>query len=287
MPRIAIVGPGAIGGVMAAHLSAAHELVLCARRPVPELVVESPDTTVTIRPPVFTDPVGAPAVDWVLVTTKTYDAAGAAEWLPALTASGAPVAIVQNGVEHRERFAGVERLLPVLAYCPVERASPTRIRQRGRARFVAPDSVDGAAFARLFDGTAVQVTVTPDFRTAAWEKLCFNALGAINAVLLRPCGIFHDEAVAAVARGLARECIAVGRAEGARLDDALADRVVQMYRNLPADSVNSLHADRMAGRPMEVDARNGAIVRLGRRHGIDTPLNATFVALLEALGLPA
>jgi 2-dehydropantoate 2-reductase len=54
-----------------------------------------------------------------------------------------------------------------------------------------------------------------------------------------------------------------------------------MRRSLP-DSINSLHADRLAGRSMEIDARNGVIVRLGRRHGIATPVNEMIVALLEA-----
>jgi 2-dehydropantoate 2-reductase len=46
--------------------------------------------------------------------------------------------------------------------------------------------------------------------------------------------------------------------------------------------VNSLLADRIAGRRMETDARNGVIVRLGEKHGIATPLNRMAVAVLEA-----
>jgi 2-dehydropantoate 2-reductase len=74
----------------------------------------------------------------------------------------------------------------------------------------------------------------------------------------------------------------VGRAEGADLPSDLPETVVEGYRSGPADGVNSLHADRAAGRPMELDARNGVIVRLGARHGIATPVNAMVVALLEA-----
>jgi 2-dehydropantoate 2-reductase len=48
--------------------------------------------------------------------------------------------------------------------------------------------------------------------------------------------------------------------------------------------MNSLHADRAAGRPTEIDARNGAIVRIGARHGIPTPCNQMSVALLVAMG---
>jgi 2-dehydropantoate 2-reductase len=81
---------------------------------------------------------------------------------------------------------------------------------------------------------------------------------------------------------MVRECIAVGRAAGATLDDSIVEAVVDGARNAPADSINSLLADRMAGRPMEIDARNGAVVRLGRKHGIPTPLNEMAVALLVA-----
>jgi 2-dehydropantoate 2-reductase len=100
--------------------------------------------------------------------------------------------------------------------------------------------------------------------------------------VLKPGGVAHDEPVAEVMRTLVRECVAVGRAEGADLADDLPDTVIANYRAAPADSINSLHADRMAGRPMELDARNGVIVRRGAKHGIATPANAMVVALINA-----
>ncbi len=288
MAKIAIVGPGALGGIMAAWLAsnAEHEVILCARRPLGQLVVETPGETLTVQARVFTKPQDVPAVDWVLVATKTYDAPGAATWLTPLGAAGAPVAILQNGVEHRERFSpylDVDRLLPVLAYCPAERTSPTRIHQRRKAALVVPEEPLGRDFAALFAGTPVAISCAADFKSAAWEKLCVNAAGAINALLLQPAGVLRDAPVAELARHLMRECLAVGRAEGAVLDDALIERVLELYRNNPADSINSLHADRLAGRPMEIDARNGVIVRLGRKHGIATPCNEMAVTLLEAM----
>ena len=76
------------------------------------------------------NPDQAGPVDWVLVATKAYDAAGAAAWLTGLAAGGAPVAILQNGVEHRERFAAylpATQLGPVMVDCPAERSSPTPV----------------------------------------------------------------------------------------------------------------------------------------------------------------
>ena len=71
--------------------------------------------------------------------------------------------------------------------------------------------------------------------------------------------------------------------EGATLDDDFPERLIEGMRRGSPDGVNSLLADRLAGRPMEADARNGAVVRAGLRHGVPTPLNAMALALLNAL----
>src|SRR5882757_4874251 len=193
MARIAIIGVGAIGGVVAALLELSG------------LVVETPDGPVTVRGANVVDSKAAPAVDWVLIATKAYDVDGAAQWLERLRAQGAPVAVLQNGVEHRERFAPyvpMESILPVVVDCPAERPSPERIRQRGVMHLKVPESEQGGAFVALFAGSP---------------------------------------------------------ADAAALDDGIAERVLAAYRSSPADSINSMLADRLAGRPMEIDARNGVI----------------------------
>src|SRR5438132_1467109 len=111
---------------MAAWLcrSGAHDVIVCARRPLDSITVEGPDESFVTHPRVITSPMEARAVDWVLVATKTYDAETTATWFPRLTADGAPVAILQNGVEHHARFAPylpAKKILPVLVYCPAER----------------------------------------------------------------------------------------------------------------------------------------------------------------------
>ena len=277
-----------MGGVIAGSLTqrGGHELTLCARRPLGEVSVELSTGTVKLTPKILTDPAQGQPVDWVLVTTKAYDAAGAAKWFPSLVGPQTLVAIVQNGVEHRERFApflDAEKILPVMIDCPAERPAPGRIIQRGAGRMAVPAGAEGARFAELFSGTALDVTQAVDFKSAIWHKLCLNSAGIISALLLKPAGVMRDETVAILARELVRECIAVGRAEGAVLADSLLDSVMESYRKAPPDSINSLQADRAAGRPMEIDARNGAIVRFGRKHGIPTPCNQTAAILLAAM----
>jgi 2-dehydropantoate 2-reductase len=285
--RIAIIGVGAIGGVVASLLQqAGHELVLCVRRPLAELTVETPDGPISVRATILTDPAKAPTADWVMVAIKAYDVASAARWLERLCAGGAPVAVLQNGVEHRERFAPYvpsDSILPVVVDCPAERQSLEYVRQRGKMHLKAPEGKLGRAFITLFAGTAADAVEVYDFTTVAWRKLCHNAAGVLSALLLQSSGVMHDEAIGETALQIVRECIAVGRAQGAKLDDDVAETVLRAYRSAPADGINSLHADRLANRQMEIDARNGVIVGLGKKHGIPTPCNQMAVALLEAM----
>ena len=287
MANVTVVGPGAIGGTVYAWLSQdpRHRMTLAARTPLERLDVQTPHGDMSVRPLVLTDPSLAKPADWVVIATKAYDVVGASHWLEHSFNSATWVAVLQNGVEHVARFAPylpAERIVPVMVDCPAERIRPGVIRQRGPARLVVPRGGPGAAFMDLFVNTQIAVTDSPDFRTEVWKKLCFNSVGALSAVLLKGPVIARHEGVAQIMYGVVHECIAVGRAEGARLADSVADAVISGYQAAPADSVNSMHADRIAGRLMEIDARNGVIVRLGRKHRIATPLNAMIVDLLQA-----
>ena len=282
-----MIGAGAIGGTLAAWLARTHDVTVCARSPLVDLEIETPERIIRATPRILTDPAAATPVDWVLSTTKTYDCAAAAAWLPALMGPNTRLAVIQNGVEQRERFPTVppERTVPVIIDLPAERTAPGRIVQRRDGTILVPEGEAGTAFVALFADTVIAADTTPDFVTAAWRKLAINCSGIVSAITRRAAEVANDEGVAEVMRGLVRECILVGRAEGATLPDKLADQVVEWTRKAHPDSVNSLHADFVAGRPMELDARNGVIVRLGTKHGIPTPLNAALAALLAASAL--
>lgn len=287
--NLLLIGPGAIGGSVAAWLiEAGHQVTLAARSPFEMLRVEIPDgRMLESRPPVITDPGQARGPwDWVLVATKTYDSGSAADWLRAVGDCPAPVAVLQNGVEHVERFSAwlpAERILPVMIDLPAERDRPGLIRQRGPGMMRVPKGETGGAFVKLFDGTSLDAAESADFTTDLWRKLCINVAGAVSALTDQPGGIAWSEPAAEVMRALVRECVAVATAEGASLDDSMADAVVEHYRRAPRDSINSLHADRRSGRRMEWDARNGAVSRIGRRHGIATPVSGTVCGLLAAI----
>jgi 2-dehydropantoate 2-reductase len=268
MASILLVGPGAIGATLAAWLCQddRHRVTVAARTAFDSIESSTPNGVIRARPQIITEPAQAQAVDWILATTKTYDSDSAAAWFPKATTARTRLAVIQNGVEHVER----------------ERLSPGRTVQHGPAHLVVPAGDNGAAFLALFAHANFDAKQTDDFTTAVWKKLCLNSAGAVPAVLAKPNGIAHHDGVAGIMRNIVRECVAVGRAQGAKLEDGIPDEIVERTRKAPRDSGNSMYADRLAGRPMEYDARNGVIVRLGRKHGIPAPMNDLMVSLLEA-----
>ena len=287
MPTITLIGPGAIGATLAAWLcqDPRNTVTVAARTPFDAIELETPYGPLRATPRVITDRAQGAHADWVLAVTKTYDSESATQWFENAVGPATRLAVIQNGVEQVERFANYldrSRIVPVMIDLPADRLSPGRVKQNGPGKILVPSGRNGSDFVALFEKTRVDAQVTGDFKTAVWKKLCLNSAGAVCAVLKEPSRVAHHDGVADIMRAIVRECVAVGRAEGAAIEDSMPDDIVARTRKAPRDSTNSMLVDRLNARKMEIDARNGVIVRLGRKHGIDAPMNALMVAMLEA-----
>jgi 2-dehydropantoate 2-reductase len=277
---VAIVGPGAIGATVAAAVKA--DVRLYGRTPHEQLVVEREGGDTEIVPgPVLTDPTAAEPVDVVLLAVKAHQTEGAAPFLRALCRPGTVVVVLQNGVEQRELVgphAPGATVLPAVVWVPVETVSPAHVHVRGDLRLTLPDEPDAHAIVELIDG----VELASDFATQTWRKLAINAVAGLMVLTGRRAGMFRRPDVAALARALAAETLAVARAEGADLPDAVADELVAEFAAYPEDLGSSILFDHEAGRPLEWDARNGVVARLGARHGVPTPVSDVIVPLLAS-----
>ncbi len=285
MNGVAVVGVGAIGTVLAARLLAAgRDVTCCVRRPFDELRLDAPDGAIALGARVVTDPAAVTPASWVLLATKAHQTDGAAAWLAALVDDETRVAVLQNGVEHAarvSRWVPRRRVVPVVVQCPAERVAPGHAVQRGGARLVVAADSEGRRFAALLSGTGIDCELSDDFVTAAWDKLCANAVGgALAALSAKPLPEVAHPAKASIARALALECASVARAEGARLSDAAALAVAARIAGATQGGAPSILRDRLRGEPLEWDARNGVVVRLGARHGVPTPVSARACELL-------
>jgi 2-dehydropantoate 2-reductase len=283
---VAVVGPGAIGATVAAAVRGA-DLLLCGRTPHERLVVEREGGgNETVPGPVLTDPAAVPGpADVVLVAVKAHQTEAAAPFLRALCREGTVVVVLQNGVEQRELVgphAPGATVLPAVVWVPVEAVAPGHVRVRGDLRLTLPDEPAAQTIAELIEG----VEPAQDFASLAWRKLAINAVAGLMVLTGRRAGMFRRPDIAALARDLAAECLAVARAEGADLPEAVADELVAEFAAYPEDLGSSILFDREAGRPLEWDARNGVVARRGAKHGVPTPVSDVIVPLLAAASGP-
>jgi hypothetical protein len=138
--------------------------------------------------------------------------------------------------------------------------------------------------AALFTSSELTVETVADFHTAAWEKLLSNVTAnPLTALTGRRAEVLREPAVARPALDLLNETVSVAGAEGARLCDDAAARMLDWLQALPPTASTSMLQDRQAGRPSEHNGLLGPVVEGGIRHAIPTPASRTILALLSAL----
>lgn len=284
---IALIGPGAIGTTVAAALhQAGTPARLYGRTAREQLVLHRGGRDVVVPGPVITDvsQVDGPA-DVVFLAVKTTQLEAASPWLAALVGPQTVVCVLQNGVEQQAALAPLlpgGRVVPAVVWFPAETEPDGSVLLRGDARLTLPHSPAASVAAQALSATWCGVELSTDFTSVAWRKLLQNAVAGLMVLAGRRAGMFRRDDIAGLALDYLRECLAVARAEGAELGDDVPAQLLARFQAFPADLGTSILVDREAGRPLEWDARNGVVQRLGRAHGIPTPISDVVVPLLAA-----
>lgn len=297
--RVAVFGSGGVGGYFGARLAAAgHDVAFIARgehlRSIREagLHVESAKGDIHLPQARATDrPEEIGPVDCVLCTVKAWQLPEALRAMPALVGAGTLVLPLLNGVQAIDEIAAVLGRACVLggaAWIRAEVAAPGRIRHSGiEPRIVLGEPEGGLsgraeALAEALRAAGVQAEASEDIRSVLWSKLVFiSATSAVGAAVRVPMDVFRAvPPTRALLVAAMEETIAVARACGIRLPSDLLERTLAFVDALPAGTTSSMQRDVMGGRPSELEAQCGAVVRLGREAGVPTPVNAFLHATL-------
>jgi 2-dehydropantoate 2-reductase len=285
--NVAVVGPGAIGTTVAAALHQAGRTPrLYGRTARDQLVLRAAEDRIVVPGPVrveVTEDV-VPA-DLVFLAVKATQVDAAAPWLAALCRPHTVVCVLQNGVEQEATVAAHAPRCPVLpsvVWFPAQAQADGSVWLRAEARLTVPDTQPGRVVSEALSGSLCTVEPVADFLSPAWRKLLQNALAGLMVLTGRRAGMFARADIAELGLAYLRECLAVARAEGADLDDAVPGEIVAGFRAYPPDLGTSILTDREAGRPLEWEVRNGVVRRCGQRHGIPTPISDLVVPLLAA-----
>jgi 2-dehydropantoate 2-reductase len=299
--RIAIIGAGAVGAYFGGRLAAAGNKVhLLARgQHLHALQTRGLDIRSSLGDvgrlmvPATDDPHGVGPVDVVLITVKGQDLAAAINTAQLLIDDDTAVIGLQNGIEAEEELSdalGVERVLGGVAYIEAVVSEPGVVEHRSRFARLLFGELDGRRspraeeFLRVCREAGIDAEVSGDIRRELWSKWVFIcAFSGMTALCRQPIGhILRDPDLTAVYRRLLGEMAELAAACGIGLPaDIVEERMTFSREKLHPDMRSSLLADLQRGKPLEVEALNGHAVRLGRRLGVETPVNEVVYAALK------
>ncbi len=300
--KIAVIGPGALGCLLAAFFQEAGEEVwLVDYRPerVETLRQQGIElTTLEGRRQVVKIPIALAgevgAADLTLMTVKAHQTAAAASGLPHFMGQGGLALTLQNGLGNLEamaQVAGPERLLVGVIFAGATRPRDGQVIYAGLgATYVGapPGSQVGegeiAQVVDLFHRAGLQCQARPDIEAMVWEKLLVNVgINPLTALLRVPNGALLKIPQAwDMAAAAAREAAEVARASGLAVT-ADPDALLRQVCIATAANSSSMLQDVLAGRPTEITALNAQVVARGKAHGLATPVNACLTRLIQAL----
>ena len=298
--RFAIYGAGGLGGYYGARLAeAGHEVAFIARGAHLDAIrknglkVLSPLGDAHLETPTATgDPREIGPVDVVIVAVKTWQVPEAARAMQPMIGADTLVVPFLNGVQAPDELAeilGAQHVLGGLSKIFSLIEAPGVIRHFNPGAYVEIGELHGGPSQRVealraeFEKAGAQAKASTDIRSELWKKLLVvSSWAGLGALSRSPLGVIRTqpETRALVDRAM-DEGIAVGKRRGYPLADDYKAELWGFYAALPADATASMQRDLMAGKPSELDAWNGAIVRFGLESGVDTPVHTfTYHALL-------
>jgi len=299
--KIAIIGPGALGCLLAGLLWEAGEKV--------RLVDYRPERAARLRRdglrlhtpaggernlavPIGLPPEGGPA-DLTIVAVKAHQTKAAVQDLPRLMAEGGMALTLQNGLGNLEvmaEAAGPERLLAGVALLGVTRKGEGQVVLAGEGPVIIGlphgsqvSAAERGRVAAALRRAGLDCREQPDIEAVLWEKLLVNVgINPLTALLRVANGALPELPEAwGLAVAAAREALAVARAEGLMLAVDPEERLRQVCAATAANR-SSMLQDVLAGRATEIEALNGQVAVRGAARGVATPVNEVLTRLLRA-----
>jgi 2-dehydropantoate 2-reductase len=297
--KIAVMGPGGVGGYFGARLAAAgNDVTFVARGAHLEamrrngLRLDSEIGALDLNPvKVVADAREIAAADAIIFAVKMRDTESAAQSLKPVVAKGAAVFTFQNGVESAERvgrIVGVSNVVPGVARIGSHISAPGVIKQIGtfcRLEFGERDGKPSARTAALLEAcrrAGFDAVIQKNIEREVWMKFAMLApLSGMTALTRGPIGpVRANPQSRALLEAAVKETVAVGVALETGLTRADEGDLLKLIDGFPEGLMASMAHDLLAGKPIELDGLSGAVARLGKQSGVPTPTHTFIVQAL-------
>lgn len=304
--RIAVFGAGGVGGYFGGRLAhAGEDVVFIARGDHLKamvtygLRVDSVKGDFVLKPVKATDdPAQAGIVDVILVGVKAWQVTNAAEAMRPMVGPETFVVPLQNGLEAPTQLAAVlgdQHVVGGLCGLSTYIVEPGHIRHAGAEPFVRFGELDNRPSDRVkhlqkvFERAGVIAKIPQDIHVALWMKfLLITAWSGVGAVTRTPIGVWRSlPETRQMAENALQEIIQLSQARAIALPENVLSTTMNAYDSLPPDITSSMQRDIAEGRPSELDAQIGAVVRFGQGADVATPVHHMIYTSLLPMELRA
>jgi 2-dehydropantoate 2-reductase len=305
--RIAVYGSGGVGGYFGGRLAQIGQDVafiarnenLAALRSNGLKVGSIAGDFVIDKVEATNNPAEVGIVDYVLCCVKAWQIPAAARAMKPMVGPDTLVVPLQNGVEAPDQLIaelGAEHVLGGLCAIVAFQAGPGHVKHSGANPLIRFGHLDNHADPRvnalseIFNHcSGVKSSIPEDVLVAMWMKfMLITPWSGLGAVSRAPIGVLLEQPeTRELLVQAAEEVYRLGLARGIALPEDSVEKTMQTLEGITPNSTTSMQRDLVRGRPSELDAQNGAVVRLAHASGIDTPVNRFFLYSLRSLELRA
>lgn len=296
---IGVVGAGGIGSYYAGTLCrAGHQVRLVARGEhlaatrQSGLEVRTPDGSFVVRPEVSDDGSIVAKCEYVIVSVKSYSLSEVGPALVGAAKNGATIVPLLNGADVADRLAGLGVPSPAIVggiiHASLVRTEPGVVQRKSPGdrvtigEFDRPTSERTSRIVDAFADAGSTATLSPDITRDIWRKFSFIvSMGIACGLSRQPMGpVLATDSGRKLLTGSLHEVAMVARAVAGTLDDADEAKVRDELFAIGPTIKPSFLLDLERGGPTELDLLAGTVRRLGRQHGVPTPIadlaNAAF-----------
>jgi len=297
--KIGVMGTGGIGGYFGGLFARAGvDIHFVARGKHRQAILEeglqivSSQGTFRVQIHVTSDPDEIGPVDLLLFTVKSYDTEDVAQFVAPMVEADTIILSLQNGIDNIEKLIalyGEERVMAGTAYIESSIAAPGVIAHSGKPGRIVFGEQSGTRSERAerlldqFLTVGIDGELSSDITQVLWSKFLFICgVHGVSTLSRAPLGlILASPETREMVMGVMREVESLARCRNIHFPHQVVTEAVMLAESYSKKFKCSMLRDLEWRRPMEIEALNGMVVKLGKECGLETPLNQAIYACLK------
>ena len=299
--KIAVMGAGAVGGFFGATLAKSGQDVTLIARGAHLTAIQNGGVHIIgekenfiIEIPSTEKPEEIGPVDLIIHSVKTYHNQRASQQILPLIKDDTVLVCMQNGVgtwQELQEIVPSVTVVPAAVYIEANVTEPGTIRQEGNVLHLILGSTKGSSadyikvFSQILNESGIECVISPNISEALWNKWLFisTLAGVTCAARTDLSNIIKCPESRTFLRNVMVEIANIAKHEGIDLAPDIVASTMQYMGNEAASLKASMYSDLEAGKPMELEALTGTVVRLAKKWGVAVPANDAIYAMLKPI----